>query len=136
MLGVSILHGKLRGPGAYIVSVMIFTGGLWLLAISFEIGHASLGSFGWTFLLYAFFMLFLGVYLTIQSLVQISGYPQLKGIPIVVLTTSESEQGLIKYYALRANGHITKPVDLDHFIAIVQSIKYIWRSIRKLPEGS
>lgn len=58
---------------------------------------------------------------------------QLKRIPVVVLTTSGAEQDILKTYELHANCYITKPVDLDQFIAVIKSIEQFWFTIVKLP---
>ena len=70
-----------------------------------------------------------------EILTQIKSCPELKRIPVVVLTTSKSEEDILRSYELQANCYITKPVDLDQFIAIVQSIEEFWLTIVKLPEG-
>ena len=54
-------------------------------------------------------------------------------IPIVILTTSQAEEDILKTYDLHANCYITKPVDLDQFIKVVQSIEVFWLTIVKLP---
>lgn len=58
---------------------------------------------------------------------------QLKRIPVVVLITSAAEQDILKTYELHANCYITKPVDLDQFIAVIKSIEKFWFTIVKLP---
>jgi chemotaxis family two-component system response regulator Rcp1 len=57
----------------------------------------------------------------------------LKRIPVVVLTTSQAEEDIVKSYNLHANCYVTKPVDLDQFITIVKSIEDFWLTIVKLP---
>ncbi|WP_028579917.1 response regulator [Desulfogranum japonicum] len=57
-------------------------------------------------------------------------------IPVVVLTTSKAEQDILKAYSLHANCYITKPVDLDQFIAVVESIEDFWFTIVKLPRDA
>ena len=57
----------------------------------------------------------------------------LRTIPVVVLTTSQSEADIFKSYDLQANCYITKPVDLDQFLVVVNSIQEFWLSIVKLP---
>lgn len=57
----------------------------------------------------------------------------LRLIPVVVLTTSEAEQDVLRTYQLRANCYITKPVDLEKFITIVRSIEDFWLTIVRLP---
>jgi two-component system, chemotaxis family, response regulator Rcp1 len=59
----------------------------------------------------------------------------LRNIPVVVLTTSQSEKDILESYDLRANCYITKPVDLDQFLVVVNSIQEFWLSIVKLPSG-
>ncbi len=68
-------------------------------------------------------------------LAEIKTNGDLKRIPVVVLTTSRSEQDILKSYDLNANCYITKPVDLDQFISVVRSINEFWLSIVKLPGG-
>ncbi len=58
-----------------------------------------------------------------------------KMIPVVILTTSNSEIDILKSYSLHANCYITKPLDLNRFIEVVESIKGFWLSIVKLPNG-
>ncbi len=57
----------------------------------------------------------------------------LKSIPVVVLTTSQAEEDIVKSYALHANAFISKPVDLIQFLSIVKSIEDFWLEIVKLP---
>ena len=59
----------------------------------------------------------------------------LKKIPVVILTTSEAEQDILKSYELHANCYITKPVSMNQFIKIVKSISYFWFYIVILPSG-
>jgi CheY-like chemotaxis protein len=68
-----------------------------------------------------------------EVLRQIKDDPKLKQIPVVVLTTSDAEQDILKSYELHANCYITKPVDLGQFSKVVQSIEDFWFSIVKLP---
>lgn len=58
---------------------------------------------------------------------------EFRNIPVVVLTTSQADSDILKSYNLRANCYITKPVDLDQFMVVVQSIREFWLSIVKLP---
>ena len=57
----------------------------------------------------------------------------LQVIPVVILTTSEAEQDILKSYHLHANCYISKPVAFDKFIKVVQSIESFWFSIAKIP---
>lgn len=68
-----------------------------------------------------------------ELLAEIKQNPDLKRIPVVVLTTSEAEQDILKTYDLHANCYITKPVDLDKFVTIVKGLEEFWLSIVKLP---
>jgi len=57
----------------------------------------------------------------------------LKQIPVVILTTSDSEEDILKSYNLNANCYITKPVDFEKFITVVKAIEEFWLTIVKLP---
>jgi CheY-like chemotaxis protein len=57
----------------------------------------------------------------------------LKNIPVVVLTTSTAEKDIHGVYDLRANAYITKPLDFDQFIKVVESIINFWLEIVRLP---
>jgi chemotaxis family two-component system response regulator Rcp1 len=58
---------------------------------------------------------------------------RLRLIPVVVLTTSEAEQDILRTYELHANCYITKPVDLEKFLQIVRAVEEFWLAIVKLP---
>lgn len=58
---------------------------------------------------------------------------QLKRIPVVVLTTSNAEQDILKSYNLHVNCYINKPVDFDKFFDIIQKIEDFWLSTAILP---
>ncbi|MBC1216681.1 response regulator [Trichormus variabilis ARAD] len=68
-----------------------------------------------------------------EVLAEIKTDSYLKRIPVVVLTTSQAEEDILKAYNLAANCYITKPVDFDQFVRIVQSIENFWFAIVKLP---
>lgn len=68
-----------------------------------------------------------------EVLAEIKSDPQLKRIPVVVITSSEAEQDIVATYDLHVNCYVTKPVDLDQFIKVVRSIGSFWLSIVKLP---
>ena len=68
-----------------------------------------------------------------EVLAAIKQDPDLRRIPVVVLTTSKADEDIIRSYDLNANCYITKPVDLDQFVRVVQSIEEFWFSIVKLP---
>ena len=60
--------------------------------------------------------------------------PDLKRIPVIMLTTSSSEKDILASYDNYANCYITKPVDLDRFMDVVRTIEDFWISIVKLPK--
>ncbi len=60
----------------------------------------------------------------------------LKRIPVIILTTSQAEQDIIRSYDLYANAYVTKPVDLEQFIRVIKAIEGFWLEIVKLPEGT
>ncbi|HEX7364715.1 MAG TPA: response regulator [Dehalococcoidia bacterium] len=66
-------------------------------------------------------------------LAEIKEDPQLKLIPVVVLTISKAEEDIIKSYELHANCYITKPVDLEQFMEVVKAIENFWLTVVKLP---
>lgn len=59
--------------------------------------------------------------------------PEIDDIPVVVLTTSASREDVKKAYKLKANCFITKPVDYDHFLKVIQHLDDFWFSIVQLP---
>ena len=68
-----------------------------------------------------------------EVLAEIKMDPDLKSIPVVILTTSQAEKDIIATYKLHANCYITKPVDFDQFINVVKSIENFWFTVVKLP---
>jgi chemotaxis family two-component system response regulator Rcp1 len=68
-----------------------------------------------------------------EVLADIKGNSSLKTIPVVILTTSESEADILKSYMLHANCYITKPVSLAGFLKVVKSIDNFWLSVVKFP---
>jgi CheY-like chemotaxis protein len=70
-----------------------------------------------------------------EVLNEIKEDPDLKRIPVVVLTTSQAEQDIIQSYNLYANAYVTKPVDLEQFVRVLKSIEDFWLEIVKLPNG-
>ena len=62
--------------------------------------------------------------------------PRLRSIPVVVLTTSEAEQDIVRTYELHANCYITKPVDLEKFIEIIRAIEDFWLAVVRLPSAA
>jgi len=68
-----------------------------------------------------------------EVLADIKEDPRLKHIPVVVLTTSETMRDIRRAYELHANCYITKPLDLDAFMAVIKAIELFWLTIVKLP---
>lgn len=68
-----------------------------------------------------------------QVLAEAKADPELRRIPVVILTTSKAEEDILKTYDLHANCFITKPVDFDQFVKVVRSIEHFWLSIVTLP---
>ena len=71
-----------------------------------------------------------------QVLAEIKADADLMRIPVVVLTTSASQDDVARAYGSHANCYITKPVDLDQFLRVVQSIESFWLSLVRLPPSS
>ncbi len=69
-----------------------------------------------------------------EVLEEIKKDPALMIIPIVILTTSQDEQDVLKSYKLHANCYITKPVDLPQFLAVVKAIEDFWFTVVVLPK--
>jgi chemotaxis family two-component system response regulator Rcp1 len=68
-----------------------------------------------------------------EVLKEIKENPKLKSIPVVILTTSESAEDILRSYQVQANCYITKPVNLDGFLKVVERIDSFWLSVVKLP---
>ena len=68
-----------------------------------------------------------------EVLAEIKADDKLKRIPVVILTTSQAEEDILRAYHLNANCYISKPVDLDQFIKVVKTIEDFWLTIVKLP---
>lgn len=68
-----------------------------------------------------------------EVLKEIKSNDALKMIPVVVLTTSDAQQDILSSYQLHANCFISKPVDMDQFIAVIKSVEDFWFNIVKLP---
>jgi CheY-like chemotaxis protein len=68
-----------------------------------------------------------------KVLAEIKEDPDLKRIPVVVLTISKADEDIIKTYELHANCYITKPVDLEQFMEVVKAIENFWLTVVKLP---
>lgn len=69
-----------------------------------------------------------------ELLEDVKSDPELRRIPVVVLTSSEAEVDVVKSYDLHANAYVTKPVGLDGFSRIVHAIDDFWFSVVRRPE--
>lgn len=71
-----------------------------------------------------------------EVLAEMKSDPDLKRIPVVVLTTSRAEEDIIKTYDLHVNCYVTKPVDLHQFLNVIKSISNFWLTVVALPPES
>jgi len=68
-----------------------------------------------------------------RALAHIKADPDLRPIPVVILSSSQADEDVLAAYELNANCYITKPVDLEQFIRVVRAIESFWISIVRLP---
>ncbi|WP_328449843.1 MULTISPECIES: response regulator [unclassified Amycolatopsis] len=68
-----------------------------------------------------------------EVLGEIKQDPALRTIPVVVLTTSEAEEDILRSYDLHANAYVTKPVDFEKFVEVVRQIDDFWVTVVQLP---
>ncbi|HEX5365649.1 MAG TPA: response regulator [Acidimicrobiales bacterium] len=68
-----------------------------------------------------------------QVLAEVKDDPDLRRIPIVVLTTSEAEEDVVRSYDLHANAYVTKPVDFERFVEVIRQIDEFFISVVRLP---
>jgi chemotaxis family two-component system response regulator Rcp1 len=68
-----------------------------------------------------------------EVLAELKADPELRSIPVVVLTSSDAEKDVVRSYDLGANCYVTKPVDLDQFANVVRTIEDFWFVVVKLP---
>ena len=64
---------------------------------------------------------------------ELKGDDSLRSIPVIVLTSSEAEEDIVRSYELHANAYLTKPVDPDEFIETVRAFEKFWFSVVRLP---
>ena len=69
-----------------------------------------------------------------EVLAELKDDPELRRIPVVVLTTSKSEEDVLRSYDLHANCYITKPVDLPQFLSVLNAVEEFWVTIVRLPQ--
>jgi CheY-like chemotaxis protein len=70
-----------------------------------------------------------------EVLAALKSDPEIKRIPVVILTTSKAEEDILRTYELHANCYITKPIELDRFMHVVRLIEDFWLSVVTLPRG-
>jgi len=68
-----------------------------------------------------------------EVLAEIKADVTLRRIPVAVLASSQSDEDVLSVYALNANSYVTKPVDLDQFLAAIRSIERFWFKTARLP---
>ena len=68
-----------------------------------------------------------------EVLAEVKQDPDLRRIPVVIMTSSDDEKDILAAYNLYVNCYVTKPVDLDQFIGVVKSIEHFWFTIVQLP---
>lgn len=68
-----------------------------------------------------------------EVLKEIKHDPDLRRIPVVVLTSSEAEEDIVAAYDLNVNCYVTKPVDFERFVGVIRSIEDFWLTVVKLP---
>jgi CheY-like chemotaxis protein len=69
----------------------------------------------------------------LEVLEELKGDPDLRLIPVVILTTSQAEEDIVRSYSLHANAYVTKPVDFDRFMEVIRQIDNFFISVVKLP---
>jgi CheY-like chemotaxis protein len=68
-----------------------------------------------------------------QVLAEIKADPALRLIPVVVLTSSAAERDVIESYERNVNAYVTKPIDIDEFLAAIRALEGFWLSVVRLP---
>jgi CheY-like chemotaxis protein len=68
-----------------------------------------------------------------EVLAQVKDDPVLRRIPVVVLTTSQAEEDVLRSYDLHANAYVSKPVDFDRFVQVVQQVDEFFFTVVRLP---
>jgi CheY-like chemotaxis protein len=70
-----------------------------------------------------------------EVLAEIKADPELRLIPVVILTTSQAEEDIVRSYELHANAYVTKPVDFERFIEVIRQIDNFFITVVKLPQS-
>lgn len=68
-----------------------------------------------------------------EVLAEIDADPELRSVPVIVLSTSHSERDITESYDLHANGYMVKPADFERFSEMAQAVKRFWFTARVLP---
>jgi len=68
-----------------------------------------------------------------EVLAAVKDDPELRRIPVVILTSSGAEEDIARTYDLHANCYIRKPVDLEQFISVVKNVEHFWLAVVTLP---
>ena len=68
-----------------------------------------------------------------QVLMEIKADPRLAIIPVLVMSTSKADADILSAYLLHANCYITKPLELDQFLAVIRHIQQFWLTVARLP---
>ena len=68
-----------------------------------------------------------------EVLAELKNDDDLKSIPVVVLTTSDADEDVLKSYDLHCNCYVTKPYDFEEFVGVIKAIESFWLSVVKLP---
>jgi CheY-like chemotaxis protein len=71
----------------------------------------------------------------LEVLAEIKADPELRLIPVVILTTSQAEEDIVRSYALHANAYVSKPVDFERFIEVIRQIDNFFITVVKLPQS-
>lgn len=69
-----------------------------------------------------------------EVLAEVKNDPELRRIPIVVLTTSQAEEDILRSYDLHANAFVSKPVDFDRFVEVVRQVDEFFFTVVRLPD--
>jgi chemotaxis family two-component system response regulator Rcp1 len=70
-----------------------------------------------------------------EVLAEIKNDPEIKCIPVIILTTSSAQQDILNTYSHHANCYINKPVDFNRFIDVIRTIENFWLTVVKLPNS-
>jgi CheY-like chemotaxis protein len=68
-----------------------------------------------------------------QVLAELKANPQLRVIPVIVLTSSAAERDVIESYERNVNAYVTKPIDIDEFLAAIRALEGFWLTVVRLP---